>query len=154
MSGDRVQDTYDPRFDGIYQRGGSTAAASPAPPPPPLPYAPETPPIPSAPAVIREVGDGAVPPPQAGARNPYDVWLWIVAGVSLALGVYFLWAPALHEQAYMESVISVGPASTSYQGPPWFSYTVAAGPPLIFLGGAAAVGQLALLSLRHTRQTS
>ena len=152
MGSDRMQDTYDPRYDGIYQRAGAEAAsrAAPAPDAPPLPR-----PVDDAAAasVIREVGPEALGQPEPGTppRNPFDVWAWVVAAVLVALGVYFLSAPLIHEQQWVEQ-FELGQIGTPYSNP-WFNYTVAAAPPLIFLGVATAVVQLFVLSIRHTLRT-
>jgi hypothetical protein len=154
MVSDRMQNTQDPRYDGIYQRGNPTEAASsavsPAPRAPALPWPTEDT---AAPSVIREVGSEAPgqPEPSLPPRNPFDVWAWVVAAALVALGVYFLSAPMIHEQQYVEQ-LALGQMGTPYSNP-WFNYTVAAAPPLIFLGVATAVVQLFVLSIRHTLRT-
>ncbi|MHA7181702.1 hypothetical protein ACX80J_16470 [Arthrobacter sp. MDB2-24] len=153
MGSDRMQNTHDPRYDGIYQRGNPAEAASkavsPAPHAPALPRPTEDT---AAPSVIREVGSEAPGQPRLiPPRNPFDVWAWVVAAVLVALGVYFLSAPMIHEQQYMEQ-LTLGQMGTPYSNP-WFNYTVTAAPPLIFLGVATAVVQLFVLSIRHTLRT-
>ena len=142
--------THDPRYEGIYQRGGApdaaTAAGSPSGAPGPSPTA-----GPAGPgtSVIREV------PPEPGGhatgaasrRNPYDRWIWGVAGVLVALGAYLLAAPMIHAEEYAEAMSAV------QSGPyfaPWFTYTSMASPILLLLGVATAVVQLFVLSVRHT----
>lgn len=39
----------------------------------------------------------------AHSRNPFDVWVRVVAAVLTALGVYFLSATIMHERAFMEA---------------------------------------------------
>ena len=148
MTGDGPRSVHDPRYEGIYQRGdGPDPAArrgSPAPSLPPVdePYGPAT-------SVIREVApepDG----PAIGAatpRNPYDPWIWGVAGALVALGAYLLAAPMIHAQQYAEAMTSVqmGPYAA-----PWFTYGSMAAPVLLMLGVATAVVQLFVLSIRHT----
>ncbi|MHA7280424.1 hypothetical protein ACX80H_11785 [Arthrobacter sp. MDT2-2] len=154
MGSDRMQNTHDPRYDGIYQRGAAPDAASravfPAPHPPALPWPAEDA---ATPAVIREMGSEAPGQPEPGTRprNPFDVWVWVVAAVLVALGVYFLSAPLIHEQQYAEQ-FALGQMATPYSNP-WFIYTLAAAPPLILVGVATAVVQLFVLSIRHTLRT-
>jgi hypothetical protein len=153
MSSDRLQSTYDPRYDGIYQRGGATEQASrmasPAPLAPALPQEPEPGPEPSA---IREVVPAA-PARQddTAPRNPYDRWVWITAGVLVGFGVFFLLAPAVYEQQYLESFTPGQVAFPSVS--PWYSRTAGLAPVLLLLGVATAVAQLFVLSLRHTLGT-
>lgn len=145
---DRVQETYDPRYDNIYQRGGTGDAGarlpSPAARPPALPREPERT---VEPGIIREVGPEPTVEPDGGlpARNPFDVWIWVVAAVLTGLGFYLLTAPMIHEQSFMD-----GQGLTSPYSMPWFNYTGMAAAPLILLGIATAVVQLFLLSVRHT----
>ncbi|WP_104180208.1 hypothetical protein [Arthrobacter sp. B0490] len=153
MSSERMQSTYDPRYEGIYQRGGATEAVSrmesPAPPAPALPHEPERPVEPSA---IREVAPQGLPrQDEAVPRNPYDRWLWILAGALVALGVFFLAAPMLYEQQYMEAMTSGQPGGGYIN--PWYNYTAAAAPVLLLTGVATAVAQLFVLSVRHTLAT-
>lgn len=148
MSSDPMQSTYDPRYEGIYQRGGATESASRMASPAPLaPALPDEP----APAVetsaIREV---AAPAQQVGAppRNPYDRWAWITAGVLVALAVFFLAAPSIYAQQYMEAL----PMGQSYVSP-WYDRTIFAAPVLLLLGITTAIAQLFVLSIRHTMTT-
>jgi hypothetical protein len=148
MSSDPMQSTYDPRYEGIYQRGGATESvsrmASPAPLAPALPDEP-------APAVetsaIREV---AAPAQQVEAppRNPYDRWAWITAGLLAALGVFLLAAPSIYAQQSMEA-LTMGQPYVS----PWYDRTIFAAPVLLLLGITTAVAQLFVLSIRHTLTT-
>ncbi|OUM40990.1 hypothetical protein [Arthrobacter sedimenti] len=153
MVSDRMQNTYDPRYDGIYQRGAAEAASRAVPPAPHAPALPRPAEDAAAPSVIREVGSEAPgqPEPSTPPRNPFDVWAWVVAALLVALGVYFLSAPMMYEQQYVEQSAQ-GQMGTPYSNP-WFNYTVAAAPPLIFLGVATAVVQLFVLSIRHTLRT-
>jgi hypothetical protein len=185
MGSDRRQDTYDPRYDGIYQRGGEsvtagpvTSPASPAPVTAPAaaawsraadpsserpgrggaaaersaagPAGPSRPEAsPAGVADIRDIGpEPVVHPGSSGQRNPFDLVLWIVAAILVALGAYFLAAPMLYEEAYRERYLQ-DPSLDPYTMP-WFNYTVTAAPPLILVGAATAVVQLLVLSLRHT----
>ncbi|MHA7218509.1 hypothetical protein ACX80L_06410 [Arthrobacter sp. MDT1-48-3] len=152
MSSDRMQGTYDPRYADIYQRGGDGDAASRMASPAPLaPALPQVIGRTADPSEIREVGPGTVARPAHDTpRNPFDVWVWLVAGVLLAAGTYLLVAPILHDQQYLESM-ALAPSGPT--GPPWFQYTVTAAPPLILLGGGTAVVQLFVLSIRHTLRT-
>jgi hypothetical protein len=161
MTSERTQGTYDTRYDGIYQRGGSTDA----PQQPAVPVR-RTAPVSSGathqqsrqdqypersqdPAedssIIREVGAEPVLEPEHPrlTRNPFDVWLWVISAVLVALGVFFVSAPTL----YAEDV------ATTYYSSPWFNYTVMIAPPLILLGLATAVVQVFVLSVRHTLRT-
>ncbi|MFJ6003239.1 hypothetical protein [Arthrobacter sp. NPDC092385] len=145
---DRMQETNDPRYDGIYQRGGAAGMAdrvtSPAPLAPTLLHAAERP---ADPSLIREVGPEAAGTPIADSRrNPFDVWIWVVAAVLTTLGVYLISAPMVYERQYAESLGQM----TSQYSMPWFNYTSMAAPPLILLGVATAVVQLFVLSIRHT----
>ncbi|WP_394249663.1 hypothetical protein [Arthrobacter pityocampae] len=148
------QPTHDPRYDGIYQRGGGTDAAART--ALPAPAAPERPPLaePSGPGttVIREVAPepGGHGYAAAAPRNPYDPWIWGVAGILVALGVYLLAAPLIHAEAYAEAMTAVqaGPYSA-----PWFTYTSLASPVLLLAGVSTAVAQLFVHSIRHTLRT-
>ncbi|WP_043444183.1 hypothetical protein [Arthrobacter sp. L77] len=147
MTGGGPQSTPDPRYEGIYQRGGVTdASAGTGSPAPVAPVA--EPPGPGT-SVIREVGPepGVRATGPAHPRNPYDPWVWGVAGVLVALGTYLLAAPMIHAEQYAEAMTSVqmGPYAA-----PWFSYVSMAAPILLMLGVATAVVQLFVLSVRHT----
>ncbi|MFC3298501.1 hypothetical protein FJV46_01790 [Arthrobacter agilis] len=154
MSSDRMQGIYDTRYDGIYQRGGAAepgvraAVAEPA-RFPVQQHADRPDDAPAGSSVIREVGAEPEtqhePAPRQG--NPFDVWLWVVSAVLVALGVFFVSAPMLY--AERAEVI----ASTTYYSSPWFNYTVMLAPALILLGAATAVVQLFVLSIRHTLRT-
>ncbi|MHA7209764.1 hypothetical protein [Arthrobacter sp. MDT1-65] len=153
MSSERMQSTYDPRYEGIYQRGGATEAVprmeSPAPPAPALPPEPE-PSVESS--AIREVAPGAPPrQDEAAPRNPYDRWLWILAGALVAFGVFFLAAPMLYEQQYLEAMTSSQPGAGYIN--PWYNHTAVVAPVLLLTGVATAVAQLFVLSVRHTLAT-
>ncbi|WP_104168507.1 hypothetical protein [Arthrobacter sp. SX1312] len=151
MTGDGSQSVHDPRYEGIYQRGGASAPAarrgSPAPGAPALPPIAE--PHGPATSVIREVAPEPDGPAARAAspRNPYDPWIWGVAGVLVALGAYLLAAPIIHAQQYAEAFPAgqMGPYTA-----PWFSYVSMAAPILLMLGVATAVVQLFVLSIRHT----
>lgn len=148
------QSTHDPRYDGIYQRGGGTDAAART--ALPAPAAPELPPLaePSGPGstVIHEVAPepGGQAYAAATPRNPYDPWIWGVAGILVAVGVYLLAAPLIHAEAYAEAMTSApaGPYTA-----PWFTYTSLASPVLLLAGVATAVVQLFVQSIRHTLRT-
>ncbi len=153
MSSDPMQSTYDPRYEGIYQRGGAAESvpdmapsrmASPAPLAPALPDEP-------APAVgtsaIREVAAPTQEAPVAPG-NPYDRWGWITAGVLVGLGMFFFAAPSIYAQQYAES-FTPGQSYVS----PWYDRTIFAAPVLLLLGITTAVAQLFVLSIRHTLTT-
>lgn len=158
MSSDRVQSTYDPRYDGIYQRGGAaeTSQASPASRTshrvaPPAPQAPALPAAETAadPSAIREVvPETPTRQDHRAPRNPYDRWVWILAGVLVASGMFFLLAPILYEQQYMEAM-NTAQTGAGYVNP-WYNYTSMAAPVLLLLGLATAIVQLFVLSIRHT----
>ena len=158
MSSDRLQSTYDPRYDGIYQRGGGaeTSPASPVSPAshrvvPPAPQAPALP-VPEAaadPSAIREVvPETPTRQDHRAPRNPYDRWVWILAGVLMASGMFFLLAPILYERQYLEAM-NTAQTGGGYVNP-WYNYTSLAAPVLLLLGVATAVAQLFVLSIRHT----
>ncbi|KQO01737.1 hypothetical protein ASF21_09070 [Arthrobacter sp. Leaf234] len=153
MSTDRLQGTYDPRYEGIYQRGGATDAVprmtSEAPPAPALPVAP--PDEAAIPGIVEVGPDTARETEEPRPRNPLDVWIWVAAAVLTALGVYFFAAPSMYQRAFDEAMMN-GQANGMYVNP-WFNTTVLAAPPLILLGLATAVAQLFVLSIRHTLRT-
>ncbi|MCU1634548.1 MAG: hypothetical protein JWM61_3200 [Micrococcaceae bacterium] len=152
MSNDRLQGGYDARYDDIYQRGGTTEAAprvtSPAAPAPALPLPTDR--GDESSSGISEVGPATATREEyePAPRNPFDVWIWLVAAALTGLGSYFLSAPMLFERQYMEQ-LAVEASPVGYSAP-WFSYASTAGPPLILLGVATAVTQLFILSIRHT----
>lgn len=151
MTSERPPSVHDPRYEGLYQRGGAADPAartgSPAPGAPALPPV-AGPPGPES-SVIHEVAPEPGGPATGAAvpRNPYDPWIWGVAGTLVALGAYLLAAPMIHAQQYAEAF------SSAQMGPyaaPWFTYVSMAAPILLMLGVATAVVQLFVLSVRHT----
>lgn len=153
MSTDRLQSTYDPRYEGIYQRGGATDAVprmiSEAPPAPALPVAP--PDEAAAPGIVEVGPDTVQATEEPRPRNPLDVWIWVAAAMLTGVGFYILSGPMLFEQ---QMATQVGDGATSaYATTPWVYWMNPAAPPLILLGLATAVAQLFVLSIRHTLRT-
>ncbi len=146
MNSDHLQGTHDSRHDGLYQRGGG-AGSTPAPG-----DAGHDRQADATPSVIREIGGDESPElPRRTSRNPYDVWMWVVAATITALGFFFTVAPIMYERRYAET--PPADMSSSVYVSPWFNYTSQLALPLILVGTAAAVVQLALLSYRHTLTT-
>lgn len=151
--------TPDPRYSGLYQRGGDSAVEpggyDEAPRPPHEPVPPSRP-VPAPPpsqredtSPIREIG---VEDPQEatprGDRNPFDAWIWVAAAVLLGLGLFVLSAPALFAESIEEQVLTTG----FYAGH-WSQQSSTIAFPLVLVGSATAVVQLFVLSHRHTRRT-
>lgn len=146
MNSDHMQGTYDSRYDGLYQRSGGAGSTH-----APREAGPDRQ-ADATPLIIREIG-GDEPPvlPRRTSRNPYDVWMWVVAAVLTALGVFLTVAPILYEQQAGEQM-ALEPSPMGYVSP-WYTWTSMSAPILILLGVATAVVQLALLSCRHTHRT-
>ena len=176
MSTDQQPAPHDPRYDGIYQRGGQAPVRTPDGESRPVAADERRPtttpqftdeqrrigarPVAPTPdsaraqnstpeSAIREVGtEPEAPEVSVRARNPFDVWVWTAAGVLTVLGAYFLAAPILSAEAYAQAMMSQ--SSTNMYSNPWYIYTINVAPTLILLGIGTAVVQLFVLSLRHT----
>ena len=170
MSTDQQPTSYDPRYDGIYQRGGAASAPRPhvearreTPVDDPsrttaAAFAHEerrvdAPPAETAPEpAIRDLGaqpEAHVAPDRS--RNPFDVWVWLAAAVLTGLGIFFLSAPIVYAEEYAEQMMSQ--SGTAMYTPPWYSWTNAIAPTLVLLGLGTAVVQVFVLSIRHTLRT-
>ncbi|KNC19715.1 hypothetical protein AC792_04895 [Arthrobacter sp. RIT-PI-e] len=102
-------------------------------------------------SVIRELGAEAPEPGGYGGRNPFDYWIWGVAALLLALGMYLTFVPVLLAESIQEQMQSQ--AQSSYYMGHWSNSPGTIAIPLILVGTATAVAQLFVLSHRHARRS-